>query len=67
MWTRTVDPLAAPDKPVDIVVRFEQGLPTKLEVGGKVHTDSLELFIALNDIGKKAGIGRIDIVEVSFR
>lgn len=64
MWTRTVDPQQAPDQPVDIAIAFEKGLPVKLQVKDKVYTDSLELFIALNEIGKQAGIGRIDIVEV---
>ena len=64
MWTRTVDPRVAPDEPVDIAIVFEQGLPVKLRVGDKEYTDSLELFITLNSIGKAAGIGRIDIVEV---
>jgi argininosuccinate synthase len=64
MWTLTVDPQAAVDKPVDIVIRFEKGLPVELQVGDMVYTDSLELCVALNAIGKAAGIGRIDIVEV---
>ena len=64
MWTRTVDPRAAPDEPVDISILFERGLPVKLCVGDKKYTDSVELFVALNEVGKKAGIGRIDIVEV---
>ena len=64
MWTRTIDPRAAPDEPVDVTLLFEQGLPVSLRVGDKEYTDSLELFIALNNIGKEAGIGRIDIVEV---
>lgn len=67
MWTRTIDPRAAPDEPVDIAVLFEQGLPVKLRVGDKEYTDSLELFVALNEIGKQAGIGRIDIVEVGHK
>jgi argininosuccinate synthase len=67
MWTRTIDPRAALNEPVDITVLFEQGLPVKLRVGDKEYTDSLELFIALNEIGKKAGIGRIDIVEVRHK
>ncbi|KIW00626.1 argininosuccinate synthase [Verruconis gallopava] len=66
MWTMTDDPRTAPDEPVDITIAFKQGLPVKLTVGDKVYTDSLELFIALNEIGKKAGIGRIDIVESRF-
>jgi argininosuccinate synthase len=64
MWTRTVDPRAAPDEPTDISIQFEKGLPVKLTIGDKIYTDSLELFIALNEIGKQNGIGRIDIVEV---
>ena len=38
----------------------------ELKAGGKTVTDSLELFIALNALGKKHGIGRIDIVENRF-
>jgi argininosuccinate synthase len=67
MWTQTIDPRDAPNEPVDIAVLFEQGLPVKLRVGDKEYTDSLELFIALNEIGKNAGIGRIDIVEVRHK
>ncbi|KAL8830341.1 MAG: hypothetical protein Q9170_005777 [Blastenia crenularia] len=64
MYTRTVDPQDAPDKPVDVTLTFQRGLPVKLQVNGKEYTDSLELFETLNEIGEKAGIGRIDIVEV---
>ncbi|KAL2890474.1 Argininosuccinate synthase [Ceratocystis lukuohia] len=66
MWTRTIrtdDPLTAPNTPEDIQIFFEKGLPVKLVVGDKAITDSLELFLELNAIGKKHGIGRIDIVE----
>ncbi|KAL8935155.1 MAG: hypothetical protein Q9216_005563 [Gyalolechia sp. 2 TL-2023] len=66
MWTRTVDPRAAPDIPVDITLTFEQGIPTRLTADKKEYTDSIELFDALNDIGNKSGIGRIDIVENRF-
>ncbi|KAL1898641.1 argininosuccinate synthetase [Ceratocystis pirilliformis] len=63
MWTRTDDPLTAPNTPEDIQIFFEKGLPVKLVVGDKSITDSLDLFLELNAIGKKHGIGRIDIVE----
>ncbi|MCJ1312537.1 hypothetical protein MMC25_006211 [Agyrium rufum] len=67
MWTRTVNPQEAPDKPTDIQLIFEKGLPVKLRVReGKDYADSLELFTALNEIGKVNGIGRIDIVENRF-
>ncbi|KAL5627420.1 hypothetical protein BROUX41_003573 [Berkeleyomyces rouxiae] len=63
MWTRTDDPLTAPNTPEDIQIFFEKGLPVKLVAGDKTITDSLDLFLELNAIGKKHGIGRIDIVE----
>ncbi|CAF9937026.1 MAG: hypothetical protein ALECFALPRED_007046 [Alectoria fallacina] len=63
MWTRTDDPLTAPNTPQEVTVRFEKGVPVKVSSEGKEWTDSLDLFNALNTIGKKHGIGRIDIVE----
>lgn len=57
MWTRTDDPLTAPNTPQEITVRFEKGLPVKVSSEGKEWTDSLDLFSALNAIGKKHGIG----------
>lgn len=72
MWTRTIDPRAASDLPVDMTITFQQGVPVRLtfEKHGiadkKEYTDSIELFNALNDVGKMSGIGRIDIVEVCY-
>ncbi|KAF2674659.1 argininosuccinate synthase [Microthyrium microscopicum] len=66
MWTRTDDPITAPNTPQDIAIQFEKGIPVKLTADGKDITDSLDLFIALNAIGKKHGVGRIDIVENRF-
>ncbi|KAF1808952.1 argininosuccinate synthase [Eremomyces bilateralis CBS 781.70] len=66
MWTRTDDPMKAPATPQDVTIIFEKGLPVKVISEGKEVTDSLELFIFLNAIGKKHGIGRIDIVENRF-
>lgn len=60
----TNDPTTAPAKPEDITIQFEKGIPVKLSTKSKEWTDSLELFIALNELGKVHGIGRIDIVEV---
>ena len=60
----TNDPLTAPSTPQEVTIHFEKGIPIKVSSNGKEWTDSLELFIALNEIGKLHGIGRIDIVEV---
>jgi argininosuccinate synthase len=62
--TSTNDPIAAPSTPQELTICFEKGLPVKVSSDGKEWTDSLELFIALNELGKLHGIGRIDIVEV---
>ncbi|KAJ8108817.1 hypothetical protein ONZ43_g6312 [Nemania bipapillata] len=66
MWKRTVDPMAAPDKPTPFTVYFTEGVPVKLEVEGKVVTGSLEIFKEANEIGRVNGIGRVDIVESRF-
>ncbi|KAI5867365.1 arginosuccinate synthetase [Durotheca rogersii] len=66
MWKRTVDPLDAPDEPTRFTVHFAEGVPIKLEVGGKAVTGSLEIFKEANELGRANGIGREDIVESRF-
>lgn len=68
MWTMTDNPETAPNKPEDINITFEKGIPVKLTtlVDGKTYTESVELFTKLNALGKTHGIGRIDIVENRF-
>jgi argininosuccinate synthase len=62
----TDSPENAPDKPTDITVHFEKGIPVKVVTPEKTYTDSVELFTALNKLGYINGIGRIDIVENRF-
>lgn len=66
MWKLTVDPTDAPDTPEEFKVHFEKGIPTKLEVQGKEITDSVELFLAANELAKRNGVGRVDILENRF-
>lgn len=72
MWKLTVDPLDAPNSPEDFTVFFEKGLPKKLvyyEPGSgesKTVTDAVDLFLAVNAIARRHGVGRIDIVENRF-
>jgi argininosuccinate synthase len=66
MWTMTDDPMKAPDTPADITISFEKGIPTKLVAKDGTFTESVELFTALNKIGRVHGVGRIDIVENRF-
>jgi argininosuccinate synthase len=60
MYELTVSPEAAPDTPEYVEIGFEKGIPVSLngqEMG------ALDLFIGLNKLGAKHGIGRIDLVE----
>ncbi|KAJ3331363.1 argininosuccinate synthetase [Blyttiomyces sp. JEL0837] len=69
MWKLIVDPEDAPDVPERIAIHFANGKPVKVEnLTDKVtvKTDGLDLFLYLNALGRKHGIGRIDIVENRF-
>lgn len=68
MWKLTVDPEDAPNIPERIAIHFENGVPVKVvnESEKKTVTDALELFLYLNALGRKHGVGRIDIVENRF-
>jgi len=63
MFINTVSPQAAPDQHEDITITFEKGNPCRLQSDGKDFTDSLDIFLELNRLGGKHGIGRLDIVE----
>lgn len=68
MWKLTVSPEDAPQTPEKITIEFKAGIPVKVVVpdSGKTHTDPVDIFLALNALGRKHGIGRIDIVENRF-
>ncbi|KAI9655688.1 MAG: argininosuccinate synthetase [Alyxoria varia] len=70
MWKLTADPRNAPDEPEDFTLLFEKGIPKKLEYTEKGQkksvTDSVELFLKSNDIARRHGVGRTDIVENRF-
>ncbi|KAF2757078.1 argininosuccinate synthase [Pseudovirgaria hyperparasitica] len=66
VWTMTDDPLKAPNEHEDVTISFEKGIPTKIVYPGGEESESVTLFKKLNEIGKKHGVGRIDIVENRF-
>jgi len=68
MWKLTADVEDAPDKPEHITIEFQKGIPVKVTNNddNTIVTDSLDLFLYLNTIARKHGIGRIDIVENRF-
>jgi argininosuccinate synthase len=63
VFSRTVDPEKAPDKPTTIMIDFEHG--DAIAVDGKNMTPAV-LLRHLNDLGRANGIGRLDLVENRF-
>jgi argininosuccinate synthase len=63
VYSRTLDPEAAPDQAVHIVVDFERGDAVALD--GK-RLSPASLLAALNALGRAHGIGRLDLVENRF-
>ncbi len=63
VYSRTVDPEDAPDTPEYITIDFERGDGTALN--GQALSPAA-LLAALNDLGRKHGIGRLDLVENRF-
>ena len=63
IYSRTVNPMEAPDKPTEITIEFSKGDPIALNQKILVPAQILK---KLNEFGGKNGIGRIDIVENRF-
>ncbi len=60
MYQLSVSPENAPDEAEYVEIEFEKGVPVK--VNGEVLA-TVDLFIRLNKLAAKHGIGRIDLVE----
>jgi argininosuccinate synthase len=60
VWTLTVDPRTAPDKPHELTLGFQAGVPTSLD--GKAMPAE-KLLAKLNELGSAHGVGRVDICE----
>ena len=63
VFQRTIDPEQAPDEATVIELEFAKGDPVALN--GKEMSPAT-LFMALNDLGRDNGIGRLDLVENRF-
>ena len=63
VYSRTVDPEQAPDRPSYITVSFERG--DAVAVDGTALSPA-SLLARLNELGRQNGIGRLDLVENRF-
>src|SRR3984885_1316367 len=63
VYSRTVDPEQAPDKPSYVTVSFEAG--DAVAIDGQSLSPAA-LLTKLNQLGKANGIGRLDLVENRF-
>jgi argininosuccinate synthase len=60
MFKLTVDPIDAPDAPEKVAITFASGVP--VAVNGETMSPA-KLVMALNEIGGRNGVGRVDLVE----
>lgn len=65
-YRKTAQMKAWPDTPDVVRVEFKDGLPVAASQGKERVEGALELFLWLNEVARKHGIGRIDIVENRF-
>ncbi|HEX7929893.1 MAG TPA: argininosuccinate synthase, partial [Sphingomicrobium sp.] len=63
VYSRTDDLVAAPDTPEEITIDFEKG--DGVALNGEAMSPAT-LLTALNELGRKHGIGRLDLVENRF-
>ena len=69
VYKMTTDPRLAPNEPERLEIEFRGGVPVRvrnLSDGTEKKDDALELYLYLNEIGGRHGVGRIDIVENRF-
>ena len=68
MLEKMVMPQDAPDKNTHIVIHFKNGIPVKVvnKDDGTIKDDSYELYVYLNELAGKNGIGLLDMVENRF-
>lgn len=68
MYSMTCSPQDAPDCETLLEVEFKNGAPVKVVNldNGETRETPLELFLYLNDVAGRNGVGRTDIVENRF-
>ena len=64
IWMLSKSPADAPNKPAEVTIGFEHGVPVSLN--GQHQLTGVALLEQLNELGGEHGIGRIDLVENRF-
>jgi len=64
IWMLTSSAKEAPDKPAEVTIGFDKGVPVSLD--GQQMMSGVALLEKLNKLGGQHGIGRIDLVENRF-
>lgn len=60
LFMLTASPELAPDEPEDVTIGFSEGTPVAVD---GTFLDPVAILTALNEIGGRHGVGRIDLVE----
>jgi argininosuccinate synthase len=65
LFSRTAALAKTPNKATVVEIHFRNGNPTEVinTEDGATKSDPLELFMYLNELGNRNGIGRVDMVE----
>jgi argininosuccinate synthase len=65
MLTKMVMPQDAPDTDTRIVIHFKNGIPVKVinKDDGTIKDDPYDMYVYLNEIAGKNGVGLLDMVE----
>lgn len=68
VYSRTTSLAKTPNESDIISITFKDGMPVKVEnkTAKRTETKPLPLFMYLNELGSKHGIGRLDMVENRF-
>ncbi len=68
MFALTRTPLAAPDQPARLEIEWRAARPVRVTNldDGRSESDPLALFVYLNEVAGRHGVGRIDMVENRF-
>lgn len=68
LYLMTTDPAKAPDTPEIVEIEFKKGVPVRVHnvTDKSTHDQPLDMYLYLNKVGGRHGVGRIDIVENRF-